>query len=256
MVTAVLTNTYTYMLVFVRLIGMFAFSPLFSRRNAPNMVRIGLTLVLTLLIAPTTYLDPALVANTFDIVAAIVKELLIGLVCGFVFQIYHYMLLFIGDVLDTQFGMSMAKVFDPGTNIQMSITGNFLNILFMLYIFATDSHLVMIQIFATSFDIVSLGTATLSSSIATSMIELFLATFSLAFRLAIPFIATEFILEISMGVLMKLIPQIHVFVINIQLKMLLGIFLLLAFAGPISSFVDNYMRLMLEHIGNVIYIFA
>ena len=47
---------------------------------------------------------------------------------------------------------------------------------------------------------------------------------------------------------MKLIPQIHVFVINIQLKLLMGMVLLLAFASPIASFVDNYMRVMLENL--------
>ena len=46
---------------------------------------------------------------------------------------------------------------------------------------------------------------------------------------------------------MKLIPQIHVFVINMQMKVMLGFVLLLAFSGPIASFLDNYMRVMLEN---------
>lgn len=70
----------------------------------------------------------------------------------------------------------------------------------------------------------------------------------MALRLTLPFIAAEFVLELSMGVLMKLIPQIHVFVINIQFKLLLGILLLLAFSSPIASFVDNYMRIMWENL--------
>ena len=71
-----------------------------------------------------------------------------------------------------------------------------------------------------------------------------------------PFVAAEFVLEMSMGVLMKFIPQIHVFVINIQFKILLGIVLLLAFAGPIGSFTDNFMRLMFQNIQNVLYVLA
>ncbi len=60
--------------------------------------------------------------------------------------------------------------------------------------------------------------------------------------------AAEFVLELSMGVLMKLIPQIHIFVINIQFKMILGMILLLAFSSPVASFTDNYMRLMMENL--------
>ena len=55
------------------------------------------------------------------------------------------------------------------------------------------------------------------------------------------------VLELITGVLMKLIPQIHVFVINMQMKVALGFILLLAFSGPITSFLDNYMRVMLEN---------
>jgi flagellar biosynthetic protein FliR len=59
--------------------------------------------------------------------------------------------------MDTHFGMSMAKVFDPGTSIQMSVSGTFLNILFLLYIFCTDSHLLLIRIFADSFQVLPAG---------------------------------------------------------------------------------------------------
>jgi len=165
-----------------------------------------------------------------------------------VFQIYYYLLFFAGDLMDTHFGMSMAKVFDPGSSIQMSVSSTFLNILLMLYLFVTDSHLLMIRIFADSFQVLPAGTFTFSQDSAKFFINLFLSTFSLAIRLVLPFMAAEFVLELSMGVLMKLIPQIHIFVINIQFKMLLGLILLLAFAGPVASFVDNYMLLMLQNL--------
>ena len=73
------------------------------------------------------------------------------------------------------------------------------------------------------------------------------AAFSMVLRLALPFVAAEVVLEVTIGVLMKLIPQIHVFVINMQMKVMLGFVLLLAFSGPIASFLDNYMRVMLEN---------
>lgn len=53
---------------------------------------------------------------------ALLRELFVGLACGFVFQVYYYMLFFAGDWMDMHFGMSMAKVFDPGTSIQASMS--------------------------------------------------------------------------------------------------------------------------------------
>ena len=240
----------------MRLAGMIGFNPMFSRRNVPAQLRVGLIFVLSILLAPNVSTGSFVIVGTLDVIVMMLKELFVGLVCGFVFQIFYYLLFFAGDLMDIQFGLSMAKVFDPGSGIQMSVSGNFLSLLFMLYIFATDSHLLLIRIFATSFDIIAVGAVSISPDVATFIIELFMVAFSLVMRLAMPFVAAEFVLEMSMGVLMKLIPQIHVFVINIQFKILLGITLLMMFAGPIGSFTDNFMRLMFQNIQDVLYILA
>jgi len=55
-----------------------------------------------------------------------------------------------------------------------------------------------------------------------------------------------------MGVLMKLIPQIHVFVINIQCKILLGILLMILFAYPMGAFMDGYAEAMMKEAQNII----
>ncbi len=239
-------NSAAWLLVFARIGGLLGMNPLFARRNVPGVIRAGLTFLLTALIAPGVTVTGLSANNSLELAVGMLKELFLGFACGYVFQIYYYLLFFAGDLMDTHFGMSMAKVFDPGSSIQMSVSSTLLNILFILYIFATDSHLLMIRIFANSFQVLPPGTLTFSQESAEFFVQLFIATFSLAIRLVFPFMAAEFVLELSMGVLMKLIPQIHIFVINIQFKMLLGLLLLLAFAGPVASFIDNYMRLMLE----------
>lgn len=239
-------NSAAWLLVFARMGGLLGMNPLFARRNVPSVIRAGLTFLLTALIAPGITVTGLSASNSLELGVGMLGELFIGFACGFVFQIYYYMLFFAGDLMDTHFGMSMAKVFDPGSSIQMSVSSTLLNILFVLYIFTTDSHLLMIRIFAESFQVLPAGAFTFTQASAEFFVQLFITTFSLAIRLVFPFMAAEFVLELSMGVLMKLIPQIHIFVINIQFKMVLGMILLLAFAGPIASFVDNYMRVMVE----------
>lgn len=241
---AIFQDYYVYLLVFVRMSGMILFNPLFARRNTPTQIKMGLVLALTLILSPTQIGQPV-IFDGFRLIEAMSRELFIGFCCGTVFQIFYYMIFFAGDVIDTQFGLSMAKVFDPGTNIQMSVTGNWFSIIFIVYIFLTDSHLLMIKIFAASYDIIPLGArAVVFSAAAEFIIKLFADVFVLCIKLALPFIAVEFILEVCMGILMKLIPQIHVFVINIQLKLLMGLVLLLLLAAPVTGFLQNYMDLM------------
>ena len=162
MLTSMLSaNSPAWLLVFARMGGLLGMNPLFARRNVPSTVRAGLVFLMTALIAPTVTVTGLPARDSLALVVAMLKELFVGFACGYVFQIYYYMLFFAGDILDTHFGMSMAKVFDPGTNIQMSVSGTLLNLLFVMYIFATDSHLLLIRIFAGSFQVLPAGAVVL-----------------------------------------------------------------------------------------------
>jgi flagellar biosynthetic protein FliR len=107
--------------------------------------------------------------------------------------------------------------------------------------------LTLINLAVSSFDFVSVGESdfTILSSVEFA-IDIFACTFALAMKLAIPFVAAEFILEVSMGILMKLIPQIHVFVIEFQFKIMLAITMLFIMANPIAAFIDNYITLLFD----------
>ncbi len=241
-------NLEAYLLVFVRMTGMIALNPLFSRRGVPLIARTGMILATTILLAPTVPVALPQQMDTLLLILLMFQELVVGALCGLIFQLFYYMIFFTGDIMDMQFGLSMARVFDPGTSIQASISGNLLNILFVFYFFATNSHLVLLQAFGASYHLVPVGTVQISGEVQGFLITLCSTVLSMALRLALPFVAAEFVIEVAMGILMKLIPQMHVFVINIQLKILVGIFLLLAFAQPIGDFMDRYMEAMLHSV--------
>lgn len=243
----------TFILVFCRMAGMILFNPLLSRRHIPAKVKIILSIGMTILVTPTVLGDAPAIQNDLALVFAMGRELFAGVACGFVFQIFYYLLFYAGDVMDVGFGLSMAKVFDPGTNIQMSQSGNLLQVFFVLYIFATNSHLLLIRIFTSSYMIIPVGAVTFGGEVGRFVAELFVQVCSLVIRLVLPFMAATFTMEIAMGILMKLIPQINVFVINLQSEILLGLTLLLLFSGPLSTFVDNYMNIMFQSIEKVLY---
>lgn len=245
-----------YMLVFARFAGMLALNPLLARRNIPATVRTTLTLFLTFLVAPTLTANNLPTPDGFDIIIKIILELFVGFVCGFVFQIFYDMLLFAGDILDTEFGMSMAKVFDPGSNMQMSVTGKFLTFIFVAYFFLSGSHLVVLHLFAQTFEVVAPGAIFIKADVTMFVVDLFSSAFSLIMRLVIPFIAAELILQIALGIMMKLVPQIHVFVINFQLKQGVGLLLLLLLAPLISTYISNYIVILQDTLQQAIQVLA
>ncbi len=241
-----------YILVFCRVGGMIFFNPLLSRRSLPSQFRVALVLGITLLLTPMTIHQLPQNMGDFEFVYMMLLELLVGLTCGFVFQLFYYLLFTAGDIIDMGFGLAMAKVFNPTANIQVSTSGSFFEIIFVLYIFATNCHLVFIRLIFSSYDLVSMGGVTFGIDVIGFVLTLFSSVFMLIIQLAIPFMAATFVLEISMGVLMKLVPQINVFVIHFQLKILAGMLLMFLFAFTTSNFMLEYIDQMFRTIENLL----
>ncbi len=210
-------------------------------------LRVALGLIIAILVYPT--IDAAAIDSTQDIIFVVIllKELLIGLFFSLIFSLFYYMLYFAGDFMDVLFGLSMAKSFDPSTNIQASVSSQYLNLFFSLYFFATNAHLTVIELAVKSYEFLPIGVE-FNIEMAPFLLSTFTAVVELIFRLAMPFMVSIMLLEVLLGVLMKLVPQMHLMVINIHMKILLGMFLLIAMAGPISLFVDNYLSVALDTI--------
>ena len=248
-ISLILTNIDLYFLVFARIAGIFIFNPLLSRNQIPAAIRTVIALAVTILITPLVPMPENYGSGMLEFLLYFARELFIGFLVGYVFNVFYYMLMTAGDILDMTFGFAMAKVFDPATNIQSAFSANIINLLFILYFFATDCHLVLLEAAVHSYDLLGVGAEGLSIySAAEYAVSLFGSIFELAMKLAFPFVAVEFILEVSMGVLMKLIPQIHVFVIQFQFKILLALIMLLTLAAPIAIFIDNYILIMFDKI--------
>lgn len=231
-----------YMLVFARIGAIMFFNPIFSRSNVPNQYKLIFVLWLSVVIVPTINISGIYFETDFSMFLALSNELMLGFALNFVFIIFYYMIYYAGDTIDFAFGLSMAKVFDPGTNMQMSLTGNLLTILFTIYFFAMDCHLLFIKIIASSFTFIQLGAVIIPEEFPTFMLEVFNLCLFLMIKLTAPFVVLEFIIAITLGILMKLVPQIHVFVLSIQMKILSGFALLIIIFPNIIELTDEYMK--------------
>ena len=246
-------DVYIYIMVLVRLVGVIAFNPVFAQRGVPARIRAGLVMMITIVMAPT--IEPSGTMDYGTFFRFHIDKRAFHRIYFFICNKYfYYMLIGVGEILDTQFGLSMSKVFDPSTSVQMAVSDKILNLFFILYIFTTNSHLLLIRIIYSSYDIIPVGVPKFNlDSVNSFAIDLFINTFSLVIRLTFPYLAIHFILQICLGVLMKLIPQIHIFVINMESKILLTLIILLVFSQPMANFIDNYIGIMFESLQNILY---
>ena len=134
-------------------------------------------------------------------------------------------------------------------------SGMLLNTLMLLLFFAGNGHHTLLRIMLTSQEVVAFGAVTLGTEAVNAMLELFVECTILAVKLCMPILAAELIGQLGMGILMKVIPQINVFSINIELKVLIGLALLLLLTAPFSEFLLEVERTMLESVSALLHLF-
>ncbi|MDD2457519.1 MAG: flagellar biosynthetic protein FliR [Eubacteriales bacterium] len=229
-----------YFLVFLRLGGFFLATPVFGRRTLPAQFKVGFCLLLTLLLVPVQDL-PAEPADypvvTFALL--ILQETGIGLILGFVGQVFFGLTQVAGQIMDVELGLGIGSVLDPQTYTQSPLSGVFLNLGLLLYFLANNGHLHLIRILSQSFQLAPVGTALSWMALAPLAIAQFTSAFSLAVSLSLPLIGASLLVEVFLGILMRSIPQIHAYTVGIPMKTLLGVVVLLGMQPLYGPFAEK-----------------
>ena len=243
---------YLFELIFMRMSGFLLFNPLLGRSNLPAMVKTGMALVLSILVFGTAGTGVPQPDTLVELAFGLLLELGIGLGLGFVMRVVFSVVQIGGEVIDTQMGMTMAQIYDASSQANLSVTASLLNILLILDFFAENGHYTLMRLLTTSGELVPYGAAALGDGVYAYVIELFLACMLLAVKLAMPILAAELLGEVGMGVLMKAIPQINAFVINIELKVIIGLLLFFLLLTPINEFLLELESGMLSELGRIL----
>ncbi len=216
-----------YLLLFVRMSGLFILSPIFGRKNIPAMLKIGFSVLLTLILGTATV--PTGVQfddHLLGYVLPVLGELAVGLSLGFVAAMFFSATLIAGQIIDVEMGLGIGGVFDPGMNTNAAVSGVFLNLMMLLYFLLNNGHLRLIRILAASVDLAPVGQVTLSPDLALLGAQQFTLAFGLAVSLMLPLIGAALLTETGMGLLMRAIPQLNAYMVGIPLKVLVGLFVL------------------------------
>ena len=245
-----------FLLITARVSGMVLFNPLLSRQNFPGIFRAGFALVMSAFTYSVTggRMEPP--AGVLSLAGALLLEVGLGAVLGLVIHFFFYIPQMAGLTIDTQMGMTMNQIYDSGSQSNMSVTGTLLNTLMILLFFAANGHHTLIRIMITSGEVVSYGGISIGNDVTNLALELFIECTILSVKLCMPILAAELIGQLGMGVLMKVIPQINVFSINIELKVIIGLLLLLLLMLPISEFLLEAEQLMLGSLHNMLRLMA
>jgi len=242
-----------FILIFVRMTGLFLISPVFGRRNVPTYMKIGFCLVLSYVIFSSRFMSvEGELGSWFQLAYCILKELLVGFAIGFVTTLTFSAIWIAAQIVDIQIGFGIINAIDPQSSIQVPLMGNFQNMLALLLFFTVNGHHKLIQIIFNSYDVVPLGIATITNSLSMGMIRLFADSFLLSVKIAIPIVAASLLSEVAFGILSRAVPQMNIFIIGIPFKILIGLVGFLIFIPFYIGALNGIFEQMFNDIGNVI----
>lgn len=245
-----------FSLILMRMSGFILLNPIFGKRGIPGIAKAGMIMALTVMIYPGAVLEGAAPSVTLEFIFWLLKEFAFGYLIGFVMQLFDYVVTGAGSILDFQMGLSMSTVYDPKNGMQIALSGSILSIYYTLLFFAVDGHLALLKILVTSARVVPYGQIRFGDHIWDAMLVIFIQCTVLAVKMAFPLIATEFLTEVGVGILMKIVPQINLFVLNIQLKVLIGLAVVTFLISPIGSYLGGMITQMMDVIQEVIMLAA
>lgn len=241
-----------FTLVLMRMSGFIFLNPILGRRNIPAIFKTGLTLLLAIIVYPQADGTYAEASSAIVYGVLLLKEFALGYLLGFVMQLFDMVVSYAGAVIDFQMGLSMATVYDVQNGTQVALSGNIFQIYYLLLFFAVDGHLALLKILMTSQDIVPYGAFSIGAGSTEAILQIFIQCVVLAVKLAFPIIAFEFLIEIATGLLMRMIPQINLFVMSIQLRVIIGLAMMIFLISPVGSYLQAMISQMMQGLQDIL----
>jgi flagellar biosynthesis protein FliR len=225
-----------YLLPLFRIASMLMVMPVIGTQLVPMRVRLYLSLAICLVLAPNLPPMPQVDAVSLQSMLLIGEQVLVGVMFGFVLQLYFHLFTVAGQIIAMQMGLGFASMVDPANGVSVPVLGQLLLMLVTLLFLAMNGHLVVFEVLAESFVTLPVGEGLLLDHYWTMAGKL---TWVIAAGLlmALPVVAALLIINLAFGVMTRAAPQLNIFSIGFPLTLVLGLFI---FWLGISDFLAHF----------------
>lgn len=238
-----------FLLVFIRVATFVYIAPFFSMSNTPSQARIGLSFFVAILLYQTNPPQNIEYNTLIGYTIIVMKEAVTGFLIGFGANLCTAIVSFAGQIADMEMGLSMASLFDPTTNQQTTITGVYYNYMILLLLMISGLHRYLLKALAETYELIPVNGAVFNQeALLTSLITFMSNYIIVGFRICLPVFAVMLILNAVLGVLAKVSPQLNMFAVGIQMKVLVGLcvlFLTTAMLPDAANFIYTQMKQMI-----------
>ena len=207
-----------------RVMPLVVFTPMLGGPVLPARLRVGISLLLVMVLLPAVAPATPVELTTAEFAGLAFKEALVGLTLATMILLMYHAFTTFGAIVDVTRGATLANVYDPATQQQQPVLGTlFLQTAIVLFL-TLGGHRVVIEALGQSLQTIPLFDAAPPGLSAT---PLFLAMLTellvVAIRLAFPVILILLLLDVVLGLLNKVAPQVQVYFLGLTIKTSLGL---------------------------------
>jgi flagellar biosynthetic protein FliR len=221
-----------YLWPFLRVLSLFMAAPLYSHRSVPVRVKVGLGVVIAIVMAPMLPAQQQISLDSPQVLPLVVQQIVIGLALGFMVRLAMAGIELGGELIGLQMGLSFAGFFDPQSQHGGNVIGSWLGVIAMLIFLGINGHLLLIQTLDDSFRTFPIGGNLFSFADVMSLAAAGGGIFRLGLQLALPFIAVLLIVNLTLGVMVRVAPQLNLMSVGMPATITVGfasLFLLLPY---------------------------
>jgi flagellar biosynthetic protein FliR len=234
-----------FLLVFARVGTMLMLLPGLGELNVPVRIRLTVAVALAAGVLPLHQNAYQLDLKSFGpLVGMLGEELFIGAVLGLSVRLIISALQVAGAVIAQQMGLGFVTAVDPTLGQQGVIVGNFLAMLGVTLIFATDMHHLVIAATNDSYRLFAPGEIPLLGDVAALTTRTVASAFRIGIQLSAPFLVFGLLFNLGLGVLSRLMPQMQVFFVGLPLSILIGLLVLVV---VLSAMMTSFLAAV-EHV--------
>ncbi|NWG46737.1 MAG: flagellar type III secretion system protein FliR [Alphaproteobacteria bacterium] len=230
----VVEEVFAFLIVFARVGSIFMLMPGISEMAVSPRIRLTLALLVAGLLTPLVSAGlPPVPAGLPALLFVLGREILIGIVLGTLIRLFVSALQIAGTAIAMQTGLGFVQSVDPTQGTQGALVATFLTILGTTLVLATDLHLMMIAAVHDSYSLFPAGADLPLDDVVALAQRMVSGAYALGMAIAAPFLIFGLLFYFAMGILSRLMPQLHVFFLAMPLNILLSFAILSILIGTL-----------------------
>jgi len=231
-----------------RILSMIASAPVLGNKQVPVRVKIGLSALLAIIIAPTIASMPPVAIGSPQGLLIMIQQIIIGVAMGFTMRLIFTAVEMAGELAGLQMGLGFASFFDPINASYTPVVARWLGIIAVLAFLAMNGHLHILSALAESFRTLPIGSM-LPTKGFYDVASWGGSIFAYALQISLPILAALLITNIALGILTRAAPQLNLFAIGFPITLAIGFFVL---ALSMPYFIPLLDRLIHEGLGTML----